>query len=52
MIRRGSLVTSAEGEATPGRGNRGNDASWDDVNLTGLKNKENSRGDSAATNRR
>jgi hypothetical protein len=34
---------SARGEATPGRGKGGDDnASWTNVNLTGLKNKKNS----------
>jgi hypothetical protein len=32
------------GEAAPKRGKEGDDASWADVNLTGPKNKENSRG--------
>jgi hypothetical protein len=34
----------AGGEATPGRGNGGNNASWDDANLTGPKNEENQCG--------
>jgi hypothetical protein len=41
---RGSMVTMFVGEAAPGRGKRGDDASWADVNLTDLKNEENLRG--------
>jgi hypothetical protein len=39
-----SVVVSAGGEATPGRGKGGDDVSWADVNLTGQKNKENTHG--------
>jgi hypothetical protein len=42
--RRDSVATSTGGEATPERGKRGDNASWADANLTGPKNKENSRG--------
>jgi hypothetical protein len=38
---RGGVAMPAEGEVTSGRGNRGDDSSWTDTNLTGLKNKEN-----------
>jgi hypothetical protein len=41
VTRRGGTVTSAEGEAAPGRGKGGDDASWADVNLIGPKNEEN-----------
>jgi hypothetical protein len=44
MIRRGSIATSAGGEATPGRGKGGDDVDWADANLTEPKNEENSRG--------
>jgi hypothetical protein len=37
------VVTSVGGEAAPSRKNRGDDASWVDVNLIGPKNEENSR---------
>jgi hypothetical protein len=33
----GAVTTSARGEAVPGRGKGGDDASWADVNLTGPK---------------
>jgi hypothetical protein len=36
-------VTSAEGEATLGRGKGGDDASWADANFSGPKIKKNSR---------
>jgi hypothetical protein len=36
-------MTSARGEAAPGKGMGGDDASWVDANLTGLKNEENPR---------
>jgi hypothetical protein len=38
------VATSIGGEAAPRRGKGGDDASWADVNLTELKNEENSRG--------
>jgi hypothetical protein len=41
MTWRDSVATLAGGEATLGRGKGGDDASWADTNLTGLKNKEN-----------
>jgi hypothetical protein len=34
-------MTSARGEASPKRGKGGDCACWADMNLTGLKNKEN-----------
>jgi hypothetical protein len=34
----------ARGETTLRKGKRGNEVSWADVNLTGPKNKENTRG--------
>jgi hypothetical protein len=44
VTQRDEMTTLAGGEAPPGRGKRGDDASWADTNLTELKNKENSRG--------
>jgi hypothetical protein len=38
-------TTLARGEMAPRRGKGGDDISWADVNLTGPKNKENSRGE-------
>jgi hypothetical protein len=38
----GSMAMLNRGEATPGRGKEGDDASWAGSNLTGPKNKENS----------
>jgi hypothetical protein len=43
------MTMSAGGEMTPSR-KKGDNASWTDVNLTGLKNKKNHAIDSAATN--
>jgi hypothetical protein len=40
----GGVTISAEGEAAPRKGKRGDDASWDDANLTGPKNIENTCG--------
>jgi hypothetical protein len=40
---RGGVPTSTGGEATARRGKGGEDVGWTDVNLTGLKNEENSR---------
>jgi hypothetical protein len=37
----GGVATSAEGEAAPGREKGVDDISWIDMNLIGLKNKEN-----------
>jgi hypothetical protein len=37
----GDVVISVGGDATPGRGKGGDDASWADVNLTEQKNEEN-----------
>jgi hypothetical protein len=45
--RHGGVATSAIGEAAPGMGKGGDDACWADVNLTGPKNEENSRGQSS-----
>jgi hypothetical protein len=44
MTRRGDVATSVGGEAAPGRGKGGDNASWVGANLTGSKNKENSCG--------
>jgi hypothetical protein len=44
VTQRDSVATSAGGEVAPGREKEGDDANWADVNLTRLKNKENSRG--------
>jgi hypothetical protein len=41
MTRHDSVMMSAGGEVALGRGKRGDDASWADVNLTGPKSKEN-----------
>jgi hypothetical protein len=41
VTRCGGVMTSAEGDATPRRGKRGDDDSWTDTNLIGPKNKEN-----------
>jgi hypothetical protein len=38
------VVTFAGGEAASGRGKGGDNIGWADVNLTGPKNEENSRG--------
>jgi hypothetical protein len=43
MTQHDGVVTSAGGEAPPGRGKGGDDASWADANLTGPKSKKNSR---------
>jgi hypothetical protein len=37
-------MISAGGDVAPERGKGGDDASWADTNLIGLKNKENSHG--------
>jgi hypothetical protein len=44
VIQRGGVATLARGDAALGRGKVGDDATWADVNLTGLKNKENLHG--------
>jgi hypothetical protein len=41
VTRCGGMTMLAGGEATLRRRNGVNDTSWSDVNLTGLKNKEN-----------
>jgi hypothetical protein len=41
VTQRGGMATSAGGEAAPGTRKGGDNASWDDVNLTWPKNKEN-----------
>jgi hypothetical protein len=35
-----SMMMSAGGETTPSRKKKGDNTSWTDVNLTGLKNKK------------
>jgi hypothetical protein len=45
------VVTSAEGEAAAGRRKGGDNASWPDMNFTGLKMKKIHAIDLAATNR-
>jgi hypothetical protein len=56
VIRRGSVTTSARGEAAPGRGKSGDDASWTLVGLTrillGQKMKKIHVMDSVSTNGR
>jgi hypothetical protein len=42
VTQHGSVTTSIEGEAAPGRGKGGDDASWADANLTEPKNKKKS----------
>jgi hypothetical protein len=37
------MVMSPIGEAAPGMGKGGDDTSWTNTNLTGLKNEENPR---------
>jgi hypothetical protein len=44
MTRHSSVTMSAGGEAAPGKRKGRENASWADTNLTGPKNKENSRG--------
>jgi hypothetical protein len=44
MTRCSGVMTSAGVETTLERRKGGDDVSWADVNLTGLKNKENTRG--------
>jgi hypothetical protein len=56
VIRRGSVTTSARGEAAPGKGKSGDDASWTLVGLTrillGQKIKKIHVMDSVSTNGR
>jgi hypothetical protein len=42
VTRCSDMMISARGEVTPERRKGGDDVSWADVNLTVLKNKENS----------
>jgi hypothetical protein len=44
------VATSARGDAAPGRGKGGDNASWADANLTGLKMNKTHTVDSATTN--
>jgi hypothetical protein len=46
----GGMMTSVGGEAAPRRKNGGDDASWTDTNLTGLKMKKIYTFDLAGTN--
>jgi hypothetical protein len=39
VTRLNDVTTSTGGETAPERGKGGDDGSWDDVNLTGLKNE-------------
>jgi hypothetical protein len=52
MTRHNGVAMSAGGEATPRREMGGDDASWTDVNLIGLKIKRIHVVDSTATNGR
>jgi hypothetical protein len=53
MTRLGGVCTWVRGEVAPGRGMGGDDASWTDTNLTGLKNEKKIHTvDSIATNGR
>jgi hypothetical protein len=45
MTQHDGVMMSAGGEAAPKRGKR-DDTSWADADLTGLKNEQNSRGQS------
>jgi hypothetical protein len=44
VTRRGSVTTSAGGEAAPERGMGEDDINWTNVNLIELKNKKNQHG--------
>jgi hypothetical protein len=44
VTRCNDVVTSAGGEAAPGREKEGDDGNWANTNLTKPKNKENSNG--------
>jgi hypothetical protein len=46
------VATLTGGEATPVRGKRGDDISWANENLTGVKNKKNHTIDSVSINGR
>jgi hypothetical protein len=46
MTQHGGVMMSAGGGAAPRRGKGGDDTSWADADLTGLKNEKNSRGQS------
>jgi hypothetical protein len=52
MARHDGVVTPTGGEVAPRREKRGDDASWTETNLTGLKIKKIHVVDSAATNGR
>jgi hypothetical protein len=52
VARRSGMTISSRGEAAPGRGKGGDDASWIKTNLTRPKNKKKYTVDSAATNGR
>jgi hypothetical protein len=43
VTRCGGVMTLVRGEATSRKGKGGDNASWAQANLTGLKNKENTR---------
>jgi hypothetical protein len=44
VTKRDGMATLAGGETPLGEGEGGDDVSWVDMNFTGPKNKENSRG--------
>jgi hypothetical protein len=52
VTRCGGMTMSAGGEATPRREKRGNNISWADANLVGLKIKKIYAVDSTGTNKR
>jgi hypothetical protein len=52
VTRRSNVMMSAEGEATPGRRKKVDDASWTDVNLTRTKMKKIRTVDLVVTNER
>jgi hypothetical protein len=52
VTRRDGMEMSTRGDAAPGKGKRGDDTSWADVNLTRPKMKKNHTIDSIATNDR
>jgi hypothetical protein len=50
VTRRGNVTTSVGGEGAAGREKGGDGASWADVNINELKNKENPHGRFSCTN--
>jgi hypothetical protein len=52
VTRRNGVMTLTGGETAPERRKGGDEVSWDDANLTGLKNKKNHVVHSTGTNGR